>query len=162
MARAKLAVDLDKLRKVVEEVEKDGPLPNIAVLCKIISQRMGNISPQVVRLRLTSENVVVKTMKGRRGRPHNTTGFSNPYKEELGKRHIAAIRRTIPLATRKDDVGFKKAMKSIYRLEDGEDYSKQLKAAITLKCLDCTNNEVAEIRECNCIDCALWLQRPFR
>jgi hypothetical protein len=161
MGRTPLVVDMEKMRKVVEEVERGGPLPNLSMLCKIISQRMGNISPQVVRLRLTSENVPVKTVAGRRGRPGNCGG-GNPYTEELGKRHIAAIRKMIPLATRKKDVEtFNLSMKSLRNLEESDNPFKRMKAAVRLKCLECAT-EIVEVRECTCVECPLWLIRPSK
>ncbi len=33
------------------------------------------------------------------------------------------------------------------------------KQAIRAKCLECMNNQRNEVRDCGCVDCALW---PFR
>jgi len=40
--------------------------------------------------------------------------------------------------------------------------TNSLRKAVNAKCLDCTNYQRIEIRECPVIDCPLWSHRPYQ
>lgn len=105
-------------------------------------------------------NLTINTPMGQRGRQKGCGPIPNAGRKarNLPDNVASALRKTFPLSmTTANDRPFKAIGKIVNKVISGS-----LKAAVKLKCLDCTNIQPVEIRNCECIDCPLWSFRPYK
>ena len=137
--RKKIIIDKEDLSQKVQELK--GKYSNIANLSKAISANYnGKYSFAVVQARIIEYGI--------------DTGFnieikSKPKKDEMVRKSIHQMLSHTPAKFRK----------FVIQLRDNPS-SRRL--AIKLKCLECSNYQQAEIRNCQCIDCALYIFRPYK
>jgi ribosomal protein S27E len=166
--RTEVPVIKESLLNAINHAEKGGPLKNINELTKIVAEIYNSnnpsnkISPAIVLLRIKNWAIDIKTKPGKRGRQPGS---------KLSDEHKAAMQsgrtsRTAKFATKEDITSGFKLMHSIVperfanivvKLQKG---SKS--AALKLKCLDCSNWQPIEIKQCTCNECPLYAFRPYQ
>ncbi len=106
------------------------------------------LTSQVAMNFAQKENIVIKTIKGVKGNIGSVSRTSNKRKS-----------RTIPLDVLQEvkQVYPKKYENVLSRFSAGS-----LKAAVKLKCLDCSGLQQIEIKLCEIKSCPLWNFRPYK
>lgn len=156
MARKAIEVNETELQKAINEVERsqpNGKFANRSLLWKAIEDsqwaKTRNPRPltgQVAMIIAKKGNLKIATPVGLRGRQK---GAGPVVRGERKK-------RTIPLEVLTKAVP-KEFHKVVAKVAAGS-----MKAAIKLKCLDCTCFQPTEIRECAIKECSLWAFRPYK
>jgi hypothetical protein len=163
MARGKKKLFIDKavFQRVVDQLESTNTFPNPSYLWKAIEntewakgQTPRPLTAAVAYLRAKELDIVTKTKPGKRG---GTMTEARIAKLHSGGRRPRSIKMTVFTDTFKE-------MRATYpstllplieRAEKGS-----LKAALNLKCLECSGFVRAEIRNCACPGCSLYPHRP--
>lgn len=148
MPRTSVTVDRERLIKAIEQAESKGPLKNLSVLWEDASVAYNDpkVTPSVVYLRAREWALPVKTQPGKRGRAGATPATSREKGARIELPTFDMLRKEYPEHKR-----------TIDKAERGS-----LKAAIKLKCIDCSNNQKQEIKECMVKGCSLYPFRPWR
>lgn len=153
MSRKKVEINKLTLQETIQRLEKEKTFTNrqelyaeLALVFKTSSTTINN--------RIKSFNLldVITTPLGKKGNkllaaPKHMGPRKNKYDSPEGKRHIKAIKRITAVSMHP----------TIDRAAKGS-----LKAAIKMKCWDCSGEQKGEIKNCTVIDCALWPVRPYR
>ena len=181
MVRTPINVDITSLRRIIKEVEVNGGLGNQSQLFKEVARRyngmlrdikMGattkpliegifpEITPSVVMLRIKENNIRIKTVPGKRGRPKGqkiVTSDGEPVKRvkrsdkfKNNPKIMAAIQEL-----RKE---FPEKEKWVDKIEEGS-----LIHGIKLHCYSCSGRDNSESLNCLALNCALfmWLSRKY-
>ncbi len=154
--RKPILVDKVELQAVINQVEQAGPLGSRSALWLAVADtewaKSVKLSPQVAMLKAKALNVVIKTPLGLRGRAPGSGPVPNA---GTGKRG----RKRIPL----DIVDMlKKAFVPELHSKVDRAAGGSMKAAIALKCIDCSGGSKKEVGLCPIKDCALWCFRPYQ
>jgi hypothetical protein len=165
MGRKTIEINLDLLKKTIEEVEAAGPLANLSALYKQVSDAMLTkgetaINPQLVRLRIEALRIPVKTLKGRKGRAPGQKVDLGSIPNRSGRQMRAEVRSALLAvgpSNQKGQISRLRYTKILNRASKGS-----LKARLTLKCLECANFQQEEVRNCGGVDCVLYDIRPFK
>jgi hypothetical protein len=169
VARTKINIDKALLVKTIETCENGKNYTTQSELFNDVAQMYNNecgslpkINAQLVYLRVPEFGIVLKTPKGKRGRAAgcrpvalNGTKVTRAEKIEANpeaKKVLDSIRREIKITTKSSHF-----LALVDKLESGS-----LTAAIKLKCLDCTNFQKDEVRNCECYSCPLHIIRPYQ
>jgi hypothetical protein len=167
MGRRTVEVHQATLRECIVQAEAKGPLSNLNALWAKVSDLYNlrevpeQITPSVAMLRVKEWNITVKTQPGKRGRSGAMTAEQ--------KAAMAAGRK--PRAEKfKDDpviqAGFVQLRREINprfsTLLDKLTEQGSMRAAVALKCLDCSNEQTVEVRNCPCTSCPLYAFRPYQ
>lgn len=105
------------------------------------------LSSQTAMVMATKNNLNINTPVGKRGKEKGCGPVIQVNKrKEFPEIAAKAMRRLFPLKMKTVD----KAIKGSF------------KAAIKLKCLDCTCGDIVEIRQCEIVECSLWAFRPYK
>ena len=168
MARVTIQANQEILKASIEEAEKDGPLSNLSVLWKateIIYRRKmveigGNcdkITPAVIMLRTLDFKIPYKTIAGKKGRQIG----SGPILSSDGQRPIHVPRSE---KMKEFDTFAKMRISLPVKYHNLVNLAEKgsLKAAIKLKCLDCSCYQPTEIKYCTITGCSLFPHRPFK
>lgn len=157
MARVKLKIDKKEFEEQVKKLEDSNSFSNQSALWKALEEtewgKNNKLTAPVAYLRAKEFGTVIKTLVGKRGRqagfPIPRAGKRSSRREKLKKfaKNFEQMRQKFP----------KMALPVINRSEAGS-----LKAAVNLKCLDCSNFQREEIRFCTCYDCPLFPFRPYQ
>ncbi len=158
MARTKITVDRNELEEQIRLAESSQVFSSHFALYNYIANtdwarnHIKPLTPSVIMLRIKEFNIAINTQKGV---PLGIVG--------LVQSHSNIREDKIPSDQRK---------KIVHRmmLDIPEKYHKLIKpalrgsakAAIKLKCLDCTAFQKKEIALCECISCPLWTYRPYK
>jgi hypothetical protein len=164
MGRASITIDKDVLQETIisceskKEYKNQGELFNDVAIAYAIRVNKDKISPTWVYQRVQELSLNLKTPKGRIGRVagQGPTGTRTPRSEKFA----ADPKALASLGTLKGEILREQGGKYLpvfKRLENGS-----LKAAIALKCLDCSSYQQNEIRHCACTSCPLFLVRPYQ
>lgn len=148
--RKPLAIDRDKLVKILEDKDQTGGFTNRSKLYDAVATEYNQESEVKIKghnlvNRVSDWGMILKTPLGKRGRsdgtpiPKGTPGTSRSKRTTKQTRLMLA---TVPAKYQK------LAMKS----------RTSLKNAVKLKCLDCCAYEISEVRACHIVSCPLW---PF-
>lgn len=161
--RKPVEIDQTLLINTINEVEANGPLTNRSALYDAVSsfliQRgVHSATPSVVMLRIRKGNINVKTPIGQRG-----AGLAK-FRENKTNDGDSSERRP------RMSNGAANALRWYYRHSYGKRFSNLVnkairgsrKAAIALKCVDCMNGQLNEIKYCPCTDCPLHPFRPYQ
>lgn len=150
---AKQAIQVDKieLQSVIEKLEKENTFQNRSALWSAVEETefAKNCNPrpltgQVAMLLAKKWNINISTPLGKRG---FTSG--NVPKNTVKKKRISLKTVAFKVPEQYEPV--------LNKLKNGS-----LKAAIKLKCLECSNWTPKEIRECPVVACPLYVVRPYR
>jgi len=155
MARTAIKVDLELLKRLIQEVENDGPLENQFILYYKVAELYNSnvqhdtfpaITHSIVKLRILSCNISIKTQPGKKGRTSFSSQVTRTSRSEKFKNNpkiLEAFRQM-----RKD---FPTKQKWMDKVEAGS-----LKYMMKLKCFECSGNDDAESKHCSIINCPLW------
>lgn len=164
MGRASLVINKDLLSKSVLDCESAKEYSNRSLLFKDVASTYGtyigkSVSTTWILQRIQELGIELRTPKGRIGRVQGQAPASGERRTRAEK--LATDPKAVKsLSLLKKDVLREKQGKYLPLFKKVEQGS--LKAAIQLKCLDCTNYQANEIRHCPCNACVLWNFRPFK
>ncbi len=160
MGRIKIEVDKATLVQTIGELESKQTFPNQNSLFQAVSETQwavkNNITAAVIALRVREFNIELKTPKGKRGRAKLTPeqianmqanrGTRTPRSEKFKRfgKHFKELA-----------VVFPDKEKTVQRIRQGS-----MKAAVALKCYDCSGHSSAEIKACEVTSCPLYAFRP--
>lgn len=157
MARTAIPVSMAALMKVIEELEAaqpDGIFPNRSALWDAVANHSYakeiGLSGQTAMLRCKNHGYNPKTPVAPRGRQK---GCGAVVRTNKGKRKrmpldvVPQLKKELPESTHK----------RIDRAAAGS-----LKAAVALKCIDCSGGSKKEAAHCLIRSCPLWGFRPFQ
>lgn len=175
MARTAVKVDRVKLVAAINEVEKNGPCLTRSRLYDRVTREYNSsvsdfsleITPSIVMLRIKEFNLTVKTPVGQRGRQ------SGVKMTDEHKALLAAGRKNRVKGGRK--AKFEKNPEIKAALVDLKEKTPEsyvslvekiaagsMRAAVRLNCLQCSNYQRIEIKECNCTGCPMFAFRPYQ
>ena len=105
------------------------------------------MSAQTAMVMAKKYDAIINTPLGKRGRQKGCAPVmgGGRKRKDIPEVAASAMRKLFPLK-----------MKAVDRAIKGS-----FKAAIKLKCLDCTCNDIVEVRECPMVDCPLWAFRGY-
>ena len=180
MARTAVKVDRIKLVSAINEVEKNGPFRTRTKLYdraareynSSVSDTSLEITPSIVMLRIKEFNLTVKTPIGQRGRQ------SGVKMTDEHKALLAAGRKNRVKGGRKakfeKNPQIKAALNDLRDKTSSNHYAApylplvekiaagSMRAAVRLNCLQCSNYQRNEIKECNCTGCPMFAFRPYQ
>lgn len=169
-------VDTTLLRRILKEIEADGPLKNQSMLYQKTAEQYNNalrdikmganangilvesifdsITSSVVMLRIKENNIRVKTLPGKRGRPRGTIKLKDgqPIKRTTRAEKFQNNPKIVESleAIRKE---FPQKQGWVDKLEGGS-----VIYGVRLKCYECGGGQVSEIKNCPILACPLY---PF-
>jgi hypothetical protein len=158
--RKPIAVSSMELQDVLNELERaqpDGQFPNRSALWAALEQTNWAktrsprpLTGQVAMIIAKQNNLILETPLGKRGREKGCGPVGNP-----GARRRKVMpndaRIALTLVTPKALHG------KVNRAANGS-----LKAAVALKCLDCSGGSKKEVALCAIKECSLWSFRPYK
>jgi hypothetical protein len=169
MAKTPIPVDKNKLIEAINIAEKDGPLRNRTVLNEAVADIYNDLhdpdrplTKGVVYLRIKDWGIPVKTVAGKRGRQKMTEEHKKKMQEarKAGRSRGERIKRDPKkqevIANLRDEVP-KRFLPLVDRIARGSKV-----AALKLNCLQCVGYETRAVRECESVNCAMWLFRPYQ
>lgn len=125
------------------------------------------MTPAIVGLRVKKNKLIHVTKVGKRGREKGSGPVSAGREvyvlSPANKEHIKKLRSYIvnegfSRSGERSSPRHKQSIRLVDRIEKGS-----LRAAINLKCLECTNFQTQEIKDCQCKDtCPLWSLRSYQ
>jgi hypothetical protein len=152
--RKKLSLTREELQSVVNELEEKQTFASLAMLWKAVGDtewaktlEPRALTPQVAMLRAKELGVTTKTQAGRIG-----AGRVAPASGERRKVSLPVLVEQV--ATRETPEKYHDLLR---RAQAGS-----RKAALKLKCLECSNWQRSEIAFCPILGCALWQFRPYQ
>lgn len=162
-----ISVNRPELVKAIAKAEKYGPLPNLNCLWMkaagiynqefAIPGELNVITFSVVCLRTKEWSIPHLTLAGKKGRvggfPTLNRGQRIPRREKFQKNPEAMS----AFADMKS-----KAPTGYVELANRIATTGSKSLALKMVCLQCTNYQRAEIRDCNITHCVLWNFRPFQ
>lgn len=175
MARVAVVVNREKLVASIRTVEKNGPMNTRSELYEKTAKEYNSniassnleITPSIVMLRINEFKLTVLTPVGQRGRKAGS---------KMTDKHKAAL-----AAGRKNRVPggrkakFQKNPEIKQALQDLEKsvpetflplveriVNGSVTSAVRLMCLQCSNYQRVEIKECQMTNCALYAFRPYQ
>lgn len=158
MARPAIVVDENKLRQIIGDCETKKQYTTRNELWQDVAAVYG-ASPAWVYLRVEELGIPVKTPKGRKGRQKGekvATGVKIPRSVKFEKnQEIVKSFGLLEQTIKQEQKG--RFLPIFQRVKAGS-----MKAAVKLKCLDCSNFQPIEIKNCPCTDCPLYAFRPYQ
>lgn len=160
MSKVAIEVDRNLLAHKVLMAEQQGPLPSLSELFKVVAHSYNadkapvypNITYSIVQLRVKEWGIQFITQPGKRGlRVDQKEEGAGKSKRSL---KMANFTKTFE---RLNKIVPEKYKGLIKKVQGGSQ-----KAAIKLKCLDCSYYDVKEIKNCACSSCPLFPVRPFQ
>ena len=161
------------LEKAILQVEKKGPLPGLVIMQTAVTElynsgKLGEITdeitPSIVGLRIKAWNIPIKTVAGKKGGDgsHLHAGRamrgprvsradklkSNP-EVQKGIKQLRAEINSIPEARR--------FLPIVDAMVKGS-----MSKAVKLKCIECSNYQTSEVRDCVILSCPLFPFRPYQ
>lgn len=158
MAKTAIQLDVKEFQEKLTEFEKANSFTSRSALWNAFAgtewaktRQPRPLSNQVARLKADEFGLTILTPVGERGK--GLVGV-----KRTGRRGKAVpldvLQNVTNTMTMTEQEGYKKTL---------EKYSKgSLKAAIKLKCLDCSCNQREEVRDCRVSNCALFPFRPYQ
>jgi hypothetical protein len=157
--RKAIVVSREELQTIINQVETNGPLASRTALYDAIAgtewaktREPRPLTPQVAMLFVTKRftGLSVLTPVGKRGRSKGCPAVPN-----AGKRK----RRKMPKEVKEGLLRiFPESLHSaVNRAAEGN-----MRAAVKLKCVDCSGGSKKEVALCTLRECALWMFRPYK
>jgi hypothetical protein len=169
MSRRSINVNRQLLVSSIAEAEKNGPLINRITLSNKVAEIYNSktdsemITHSVVTLRIKEWSLTVKTPVGKRGR---AAGIALTDEQKAAMKNGRKGGRAAKFAKNED---IQKSFDLMYQRFDSTykglvDRAKagSLKAAVKLHCLDCSNFQPNEVKNCVCNYCPLYPFRPYQ
>lgn len=172
MSKRMTEVDRAKLVKAVRQAEENGPLKNLDALWKAACEIYNKLSPpkeisySVVMLRAKEWGIETVTKPGKKGRQ---SGVPLSEEQKLAMQAGRGARKPRAEKFAEDLVlqdGFKQLRQTTPErwrpLVNKLSQQGSMRAAVALKCLDCTAFQPVEIKLCTCTSCPLYAFRPYK
>lgn len=121
------------------------------------------LSAQTAMAMAKKNNLTIVTPIGHRGKVKGCSAVPNTGTRNRGIPENAAIalKKAFPLGMvtgyGENDRPLKILAKVVNKTIGGS-----MRNAVKLKCLDCTNIQPIEIKNCSCMECPLWAFRPYK
>jgi hypothetical protein len=155
MARITVQVDKHKLSSIITRLEGEKTFTNRAQLYREVAAAFNEpkITPAIIYLRVRAWAIPIKTPLGKRGRPGIVGGIRKVSRSKrfgadpILKESLQGLIGVTPEAHKN----------MARRVAKGS-----MRAAVSLKCLDCSGYVRVEVRECGCRECPLWVFRPYQ
>lgn len=159
MARTKLEIDKVEFQKVVDDLEANNTFENPSILWKAVEESVWAkgllprpLTAGVAYARAKELGIIVKAKPGKRGGglKDAVRGPRTPCSAKMAKHKDSfdAMKKEVP--------------KSFIKLVDRLEKKGSVKAAIKLKCLECSSWKPSEIKHCPCLGCGLYPVRPYQ
>ena len=168
--RIKLEIPKNELQVTISHVEKDGPLKNRAALFEAVANttwakcfQPKPVTASVAQLRAKEYDLNIKTPVGKRGRGPMTDAHKAALKKGRGAKRVSRAEKLAanPLAQQSLELIEKyspaRYSNTVKSLRKGS-----LKAALKMKCLECSDFQTQEIKHCPVLQCPLHLVRPYQ
>lgn len=157
MAKAKLEINKAEFQKIVTELEAAQTFSSPSHLWKAVEntewakgQKPRPLTSSVALMRAKDLGIVFVTLPGKiRGNP-NLGGTGRGVRVPRSQK-MKAFSESFQIMRKEVPVQFHKL---VTKAEQGN-----MRAALKLKCLDCSAWDAAEVRKCECTGCSLY---PFR
>lgn len=152
--------ELQECINLLESVQPEGKFQSRSALwdalCDTLWARSRlpvSLKPQTAMVLAKKFNLTIQTPVGKKGRPKGCGPVPNGgnRRKPMSAEVESAMRKSFPL----------NIIKIIPKVLD-KAASGSLRAAVKLKCLDCTNMQPVEIRLCELNGCPLWHFRPYK
>lgn len=155
MSRTTIQVDKNKLSSIIAQLEVEKTFANRTQLYQEVAAAFNEpkITPAIIYLRVREWAVPIKTPLGKRGRPGIVGGIRKVSRSKrfgadpILKESLQGLIGVTPEAHKN----------MARRVAKGS-----MRAAVSLKCLDCSGYVRVEVRECGCRECPLWVFRPYQ
>lgn len=153
MSRGRKPIELDKekFQLVVADIEATQKPSNRSQLWKLVeasdwarSQQPRPLTSQVAYLKAKEMGLTIATPVGKKGVFERANG---PKRSRVSLNLVSSVGVGVP-------DNFKKL---VAKMEKGS-----LKAAVKLKCLDCSDWQMKEVRNCKVTGCPLFPVRPYQ
>lgn len=162
MARGRKPIVINKaeFQQVVSQLESEQKFENRTQLWAAVeltswakAQQPRPLTGQVAMLKAKELDITIQTPVGKRGREKGCGPIpgGGRKRKEIPEKSMEKILGGMP---KKDK---EKYSKTIERYKNGS-----LKAAVKLKCLDCSNWQPGEVAQCQVEDCFLYSHRPYK
>lgn len=175
MARTAVKVDRVKLVAAINEAEKNGPCLTRSKLYdratraynSSVSDTSLEITPSIVMLRIKEFNLTVKTPIGQRGRQAGVK-MTDEHKAALAAGRQNRVKGGRKAKFEKNPeikaalVDLKEKTPESYVSLVEKIAAGSMRAAVRLNCLQCSNYQRVEIKECNCTGCPMFAFRPYQ
>lgn len=159
MSRPSIPVDKNRLAAAIATCEAKTQYTTRQQLWQDVALAYGSVSPAWVYLRAEELKLPVKTPKGKKGRQKGdkvVTGVKTTRSEKFAKNNtILKAFDSLEKEVKQEQKG--RFLPIFQRVKAGS-----MKAAVKLKCLDCTCYQTTEIKYCPCVACPLYAYRPYQ
>lgn len=158
--KTKRPVNRGDLLQVIKQLESRQEFPAISHLALAVSQTewavSNKITSSIVGLRINEFNLLpeISTKPGKRGRQggpisdeQKAAMKAGRVKKQVDPKWIKELKKNTPSTY----------LPIIDKIESGS-----LKASTKLYCLQCTNFNKSEIKNCTILSCALYQNRPYK
>lgn len=153
--RKKLSLTREVLQVVVDELEAKQSFSSLAMLWKAVAEtewakslEPRPLTAQVAMLRAKELGVVVKTVAGKIGKGRAPGGVASD------KKKFSLPVLVEQTASRETPSKYKDLL--------AKAQAGSRKAALKLKCLECSNWQPSEVAYCPILGCPLWQFRPYQ
>lgn len=166
MAKQKLEINKKDFQKVVDDLENKQEFENPSALWKAVENttwakglKPRPLTAALAYARAKELGIVIKTKPGKRGR-RKGEGMPSTSKRTKGgrskkmkfyKKTFEGMRISLPMVQKERFEG------AIEKAEKGS-----LRAAIKMKCLDCSGYQPVEVKNCTVTGCPLYPHRPWK
>lgn len=161
MARTKLEINKVEFQKVVTDLEASQNFENPSTLWKAVeaSDWGKTLQPRpmtaaVAYVRAKELGIIYKTQPGKRGIQSGPIGGGVPRVRVPRSKKMKAFAETFAKLRKSTP---KRYLPLVDKAEKGS-----AKACLKLKCLECSNWQSSEVKQCVIIDCPLFPIRPFQ
>ena len=163
MGRRTILVDKIKLQNIINILEEEREFTTRGQLCeataeKYTTQEGIKITSSVVYLRIKEFGIEIKTKPGKRGRGGLPNRVKGSEAKRIPRKEKFQANPLIQIALAK----INKATPERFRPMAERIRKGSMKAALQLKCLDCSDYSTTEVKWCGCNDCPLWVFRPYQ
>lgn len=162
MTRTRIAIDKNELVTVINQCEALQSYPTRGKLFEAVAKSYTEIykvsvSPAFVYLKTKEWAIPMTTPLGKKGRaagcPHPV--LSGPRQSRADKLSNDSVK--LEALTSLGKIIPERFLPVFKKLKAGS-----LTAAIKLKCLDCSDYQSIEVKNCECRECSLWVIRPYQ
>jgi hypothetical protein len=166
MAKPTLVVDKNEFQQVVYDLESKATFANPSYLWKAVeatawakAQLPRPLTASVAYVRAKELGIITKTKGGKRGVGTLSPEHKAAMQAGRGQRKPRAEKMQGFTTTFK---GLKEQTPTRWLPVVEKAEAGSLRAAISLKCLDCTCFQPKEIADCRCVECSLFPHRPYK
>lgn len=161
MARTKLEINKVEFQKVVTDLEASQNFENPSALWKAVEAsdwgkalQPRPMTAAVAYVRAKELGIIYKTQPGKRGIQSGPIGGGVPRVRVPRSKKMKAFAETFAKLRKSTP---KRYLPLVDKAEKGS-----AKACLKLKCLECSNWQSSEVKQCVIIDCPLYPIRPFQ